>query len=198
MQLQPHCNPHKARALPPSPPVPKLPPELPPNRQGMVGVVNSPSESSSGNCRNKRTKLEMLQGHIWAAAAAAAAGIALAKLFLRCSCRVKGAAQLLVQPRLRASSSQPPPQAGESPQGLTEQRRVRKNRGGGMQRGRGRERNTSAVIYNKSHPGTRSVPGDVPGASSGCHTQRGSPAPGRGTGLLCPLVTLEGGSPGSS
>lgn len=48
-----------------------------------------------------------------------------------------------------------------------------------MERGRGRERSTSVVIYNKSHPETRSVPGDVPGPSSGCHTHEG-PQPQRG------------------
>lgn len=57
----------------PSPNTPRPAPE----QIGTVRVVNSLSESSSGNCRNKRSrhKLEVLQGHTWAAAAA---GIVLA------------------------------------------------------------------------------------------------------------------------
>lgn len=102
------------RDRPCHPPHPSpTPPDLPLNKQGMVLVVNSPSESSSGNCRDKRTRheLEMLQGHIWDGAGKAFPEVQLP--------HERNIPNTLCIPD-SAPALHSPPKAGESPQGLAE------------------------------------------------------------------------------
>lgn len=172
-------------------------PDLAPNKQPMLQVVISLSESSSGKLQEQKNQAQAgdaSRAHL--GSYCCCWNLTQAKLFLRGSCHMKGASQHLVHPRIRPSSSQPP-RAGESPQGLTEQRRVRKNRGGGM--GRGREERGALWLSFMINPtrNTFCAWGRAWTQLRLPHTAR-VPSPSQGTGLPCPLVTLGGGSSGFS